>query len=111
MAGMDIPKPDQLDNASQGLRIIAHPVRLQILCNLLEEPMNVSELMSQIDISQPVLSQHLAKLRMLNVLSCDRQGKQVFYHLADPRFSDIIAAVKTVYCQGDNGVDKQGGPL
>jgi len=107
---MDIPKPDQLDSASQGLRIIAHPVRLQILCNLLDGPMNVSELITRIEISQPVLSQHLAKLRMLNVLSCDRQGKQVFYRLADPKFSDIIAAVKTVYCQKVNGTEK-GAPL
>ena len=109
MMAVDIPRPDQLDSASQGLRIIAHPVRLQILCNLLEGPMNVSDLITRIKISQPVLSQHLAKLRMLNVLSCDRQGKQVFYRLADPRFSDIIAAVKTVYCQEANDSDK-GAP-
>jgi ArsR family transcriptional regulator len=99
---MDIPRQDQLDSASQGLRIIAHPIRLQILCHLLEGPMNVSELIEQIKVSQPVLSQHLAKLRLLNVLNCERQGKQVFYRLADPAYSTIIAAVRTVYCQEAN---------
>ena len=102
----DIPRQDQLDNASQGLRVIAHPVRLQILCNLIERAMNVSELKERIDISQPVLSQHLAKLRMLNVLSCERQGKLVFYRLADPSYSAIISAVKTVYCQEAHNNEK-----
>jgi len=101
-----IPRQDQLDNASQGLRVIAHPVRLQILCNLIAGPMNVSELIAQTNISQPVLSQHLAKLRMLNVLNCERQGKLVFYRLADPSYSAIIAAVKTVYCQEAGEPDK-----
>ena len=107
---MDIPRQDQLDNASLGLRVIAHPVRLQILCNLLGGPMNVTELIEQIEVSQPVLSQHLAKLRMLNVLNCERQGKLVFYRLADPAFSAIIAAVKTVYCQEANDLNKGTRP-
>jgi len=109
IALMDIPEQDQLDNASQGLRVIAHPVRLQILCNLLERPMNVSELKEHIDISQPVLSQHLAKLRMLNILNCERQGKLVFYRLANPAYSAIISAIRIVYCQEANTADK-GAP-
>ena len=99
MARMDIPRPEQLHSASRGLRVIAHPVRLQILCNLINQAMNVSELIEQTGISQPVLSQHLARLRDLHIVNCQRQGKLVFYKLADPAYSAIIAAVKGVYCQ------------
>jgi ArsR family transcriptional regulator len=61
--------------------------------------MNVSELIAQTGISQPVLSQHLARLRDLHIVNCRRRGKMVFYQLADPAYSAIIAAVKAVYCQ------------
>jgi len=99
MTAMKIPEPEQLNSASRGLRVIAHPVRLQILCNLINQAMNVSELIEQTGISQPVLSQHLAKLRDLEIVICERQGKMVFYKLADPAYCSIIAAVKSVYCQ------------
>jgi DNA-binding transcriptional ArsR family regulator len=105
MAAMKIPKPEQLDSASRGLRVIAHPVRLQILCNLINQAMNVSELIEQTGISQPVLSQHLARLRDLHIVNCTRQGKLVFYQLADPAYSSIIAAVKAVYCQEAGNVN------
>lgn len=107
MPVMNIPETEQLNNASRGLRVIAHPLRLQILCNLINRAMNVSELIEQTGISQPVLSQHLARLRDLRIVNCERQGKMMFYRLADPAYSSIIAAVKAVYCQ-DTG-EANGG--
>ncbi len=101
---MEMPRPEQLDKASRSLRVIAHPVRLQILCNLIIRKMNVSELIEQTKISQPVLSQHLARLRSLNIVRGERHGQQIFYCLADPNYISIIAAVKHVYC--DDGKAK-----
>jgi len=93
-----MPRPEQLDTASRSLRVIAHPVRLQILCNLISRPMNVSELIELMNISQPVLSQHLARLRALAIVSFERRGQQIFYQLSDPNYSSLIAAVKHIYC-------------
>lgn len=107
---MEIPRPEQLDTASRSLRVIAHPVRLQILCNLITRNMNVSELIEETKISQPVLSQHLARLRALDIVSGERRGQQIIYRLADPNYSSIIAAVKHVYCS-DTHTGEQGTPL
>jgi len=89
---------DKLDKASQGLRGIAHPTRLAILCHLASGPMNVGELMLATDVSQASLSQHLAKLRLLNILKCERQGQQMFYQHTNPAFLAVINAIKDVYC-------------
>lgn len=95
---MMIPAEKDLNNASLGLRAIAHPLRLAILCRLIDKPLNVGELTELSGVSQPVLSQHLAKLRMLNIVSCERRGQNVFYQLANPAYAAIIEAIKAVYC-------------
>ncbi|MFQ5488870.1 MAG: ArsR/SmtB family transcription factor [Gammaproteobacteria bacterium] len=84
--------------AADGLRAIAHPLRLAILCELSEGPRNVSELLAVTEVSQPNLSQHLAKLRMLGILQCERRSQHIYYRLADPAFMGIVNALKSVYC-------------
>lgn len=84
--------------AAEGLRAIAHPLRLAILCELSEGPLNVSELLALTGVTQPNLSQHLAKLRMLGILQCERRSQHIYYRLVDPAFMRIVNALKSVYC-------------
>ena len=64
MIKMEIEKlEDRADEASQLLSAMANPKRLLILCNLLDQEMNVTELGVRIDLGQSPLSQHLARLR------------------------------------------------
>lgn len=97
-----IPEQRQLNEASLALRAIAHPVRLQLLCLLCEKPMNVTELMDATDSGQSSLSQHLAKLRMMNLLKCERRSQHVYYRLADEKLNTILDAIKSAYCPLDN---------
>ena len=60
--------------------------------------MTVSQLMTLTGASQSNLSQHLAKMRMLGLLRCERKSQQVFYQLADPAFAQIISALKVIFC-------------
>lgn len=90
---------ENLQAAANGLRAIAHPLRLAILCHLTEGPKNVGELLALTHVSQPNLSQHLAKLRMLGVLNSERRSQHIFYCLADNGFVRIVEALKTVYCK------------
>ena len=89
---------DQLQAAADGLRAIAHPLRLAILCELSAGPRNVSELLACTGAPQSNLSQHLAKLRMLGILQCERRSQHIYYHVADPAYLRIIEALKAVYC-------------
>ncbi|KAF0191697.1 MAG: ArsR family transcriptional regulator [Gammaproteobacteria bacterium] len=87
-----------IEDAAEGLRAIAHEVRLAILCYLADRPMNVSELVEATGTSQSNLSQHLAKMRLLNIVVPERRGTQVYYRLAQPGFKRVIKALQSIYC-------------
>jgi len=89
---------ESIKDAAQGLRAIAHELRLAVLCHLLSGPMCVNELMEATGASQSNLSQHLSKMRMMGLLTNEKRGQQVFYHIANPAFGDIVHALKKVYC-------------
>jgi ArsR family transcriptional regulator len=95
---MEMIPEDKIQQASEGLRAIAHQVRLSVLCHLLEQPMCVQELMEATGSSQSNLSQHLAKMRMLGIVENEKKGQQVFYRIANPAFEDLVQALKRIYC-------------
>ena len=95
---MDSIPTHKIAEATRLLRAVAHELRLVILCHLGEGPKTVSELLGLTDASQSNLSQHLAKMRMMGLLQCERRSQQMVYRLADPAFAQIIAALKNIYC-------------
>jgi len=89
---------DKIKNASQGLKAIAHELRLSVLCLLLERPMCVHELMEATGAAQSNLSQHLTKMRLLGVVENEKCGQQVIYRIANPALADLVHALKRIYC-------------
>jgi len=89
---------DKVKAASQGLRAIAHELRLTVLCLLLERPMCVHELMEATGAAQSNLSQHLSKMRMLGIVDNEKRGQEVIYRIADHGFADLVQALKKIYC-------------
>lgn len=92
-----IPK-ETIKQASEGLRAIAHELRLNVLCLLMNGPMCVSELLDATGASQSNLSQHLAKMRMMGIVENERKGMQVYYRISNPEFAKLILALKEIYC-------------
>ncbi len=88
----------KIQAASEGLRAIAHELRLSILCHLLEGPLCVQELMAATDAAQSNLSQHLSKMRILGLLTSEKRGQHVYYRLADPKWGDVLKALQCIYC-------------
>ncbi|UFH56304.1 helix-turn-helix transcriptional regulator [Spirosoma sp. KNUC1025] len=79
------------DQAAEILKIIAHPIRIRILLALAEQPsVNVSTLQEQLQIEQSLLSQYLIKMKDRRVLTSKRQGKEIFYSLADTSLLEVI---------------------
>ena len=91
-------EPDKISAAAEALKGIANERRLHILCVLLEGKKNVTALQAATGISQSNLSQHLAKMRVLGILTSERDGKQVYYALSHPAFKKIVMALKEIYC-------------
>ena len=89
----------EIQQTVQGLRAIAHELRLAILCHLVEGPLNVGEIIAKTGAAQSNISQHLAKMHLLGLVARERRGKQNFYYIADQKFVRIIEVLKSVYCQ------------
>jgi ArsR family transcriptional regulator len=75
---------------------LAHAKRQEILDNLRQKEMSVSELAEKTKISQSNLSQHLAILRAKGMVKARREGINVYYSISDTkiiRAFDLISEV------------------
>jgi DNA-binding transcriptional ArsR family regulator len=60
---------------------LSHPVRREILRLLRAGPLSAGELASHFDLTKPTLSVHFAKLREAELVTVERQGTSLIYHL------------------------------
>lgn len=72
---------------------LAHPVRLQILEALARRPLCVCELVALTGRRQANISQHLALLREVELVSCMRTGWNVYYRMNANRLASAIRAL------------------
>ena len=63
MANKLIDKEEDIQQAAQAIKAIAHPLRLKILCVLGDQEISVQDIVDQVGTSQSNISQHLAILR------------------------------------------------
>ena len=64
------------------LKVLADETRLAVIEQLLEGPMNVGQINESLGVEQTLLSHHLKVLRDAELVTSERQGKQVVYSLA-----------------------------
>lgn len=80
------------------LKLLANEDRLLLLCQLTQGEMCVSDLEQKLGIHQPTLSQQLGVLRNESVVGTRREGKNIFYSVADPAMLEILAVLYRLYC-------------
>ncbi len=83
------------ESAAEIFGLLSAPVRLKIISAVCDGERNVSDLLAQIDTTQPNMSQHLATLYRTGVLSKRRQGTQMVYSLRSERVATLCRAVCT----------------
>ena len=83
---------------SRLLKAMASEARLQIVCLLYERERSVSELTDRVGLSQPALSQHLARLRAERLVSTRRQAQTVYYTLDSEQVRYLLEALHRLYC-------------
>lgn len=73
---------------------IAHPARLCILAMLIkEEQSNVTDIQCCLDIPQPTISQHLAKLKAAGILTAERNGTEIIYKFKNEEIKKLILQI------------------
>ena len=75
---------------------LADPKRILILYALADKPRNVSEVASEVGISQPAASRHLNILRERGMVTAKREGQAVIYMLADARTIQELDLLRAV---------------
>lgn len=86
------------EEVSALLKALAHPGRLLIMGNLVAGKKTVTELQELCGISQSQLSQFLGRMRLENLISCERQGRFQYYAPADKRVVELIRSIQTIFC-------------
>ena len=84
--------------ASELLKLMSNRTRLLVLCKLFERELSVSELQSDLGISQSALSQHLSLLREASLVSTRRQGVEIYYTISDERVAILLDALQRAIC-------------
>ncbi len=85
------PELAAADLAAKFFRGLGDPTRVRILRMLVDEgDMNVGELVERIGAPQGRVSSHLACLRWCGYAISYREGRNVFYTLADPRVGELL---------------------
>jgi DNA-binding transcriptional ArsR family regulator len=96
------PELDQLmrnaRKASNFLKALSHESRLLLLCLLAERERSVSELENILSLRQSAVSQQLARLRYDGMVDTRRDGKTIYYSIANDDVRQVISVVYNIFC-------------
>lgn len=87
------------EEVSQTLKSLSHPVRLKVLCQVLESEKSVSQLTEFCEIPQSAMSQFLLRMKNEGLLTSHKEGTHVYYGLADPKIKKLLKSIKEIYCK------------
>ena len=83
------------ESVAELFSVLSTPIRLRIISAVCQGEKNVTQLLSEIDTTQPNMSQHLGMLYRSGVLSKRREGTQIYYRLQSERVATLCRAVCT----------------
>lgn len=72
------------------LRLLGNSARLSLVLRIGAGEVSVAELETELKIRQPNLSQHLAELRQAGLVGSRRDGRTVYYTLADSAAEAVV---------------------
>lgn len=102
----NVDKNRVFELAAELFGILSTPTRLRILNALCDKEKSVSELLAEIETTQPNLSQHLNLLYRAGVLAKRKEGTQVYYRVQSEQ---AVALCRTVCAQIAIELDEPGG--
>jgi len=89
---------EKATSASAFLKAISHEGRLMILCHLVSGEKSVTELEDLISARQAAVSQQLSRLRLEGLVVPRRDGKTIYYRLADDKPKRVLEVVYDLFC-------------
>ena len=94
---------NRYENTASKLKVMGHPVRLQILDMLRQGEICVCHIERALDKRQAYVSQHLMTLRDAGLVDSRKDGLQVYYQLLDDQVVEVLNLL--LGTQSSNGID------
>ena len=98
--------PAAFAEAAECLKTLAHPVRLRMVQLLLQGRYTVGELAEDSGVPDNVASEHLRLMQRCGFFTSEREGRRVYYQIAEPHLQNIMACVESRFLPGAN---RRGG--
>jgi DNA-binding transcriptional ArsR family regulator len=96
--------PGEVENfaaAAECLKTLAHPVRLRVVQMLLHGRFTVGELAEDSKIPDNAMSDHLRLLQRCGFLTSERDGRRVYYRVAEPHLKQLMACIEGRFLPSD----------
>ncbi|KAA5539093.1 winged helix-turn-helix transcriptional regulator [Roseiconus nitratireducens] len=93
-AGKPRGNVDAFVQAAECLKALAHPVRLRIVQLLLHGRFTVGELAEDCEVPDNVASEHLRLLQRCGFLTSEREGRRVYYRVAETHLEQLMACIE-----------------
>jgi len=91
---------EKLQESSEILRALAHPLRLKILEFIdRNKTINVNKIYNTMNLEQSITSQHLRILRVTGIVETKRNGKFIHYSIDYSKLSNVLKAIN-VFLKG-----------
>ncbi len=89
----------QARKAGDLLKALSHEGRLLILCILVEGEKSVSELEEIMNMPQAAVSQQLARLRFDRLVTTRRDGRMIYYSIANDEVAQLVGLLYEFFCK------------
>ena len=87
-----MPNKTDLKNMSNFFYAFSDNTRLRIIMLLSIKPLCVGEITNILDLNQTTISHQLKILKSLNIVSCDRVGKNIIYYVKNSSIENVLNA-------------------
>jgi DNA-binding transcriptional ArsR family regulator len=85
--------PEMLEQVASRFKVLAEPLRLELLNGLRDAERTVTELVELTGAGQANVSRHLALLHRNGLVSRRKEGLHVYYSIADPGIFELCELV------------------
>lgn len=82
---------EKIEALAEFYKVFGDATRIKILLALYEKELCVCDIATQLDMTQSAISHQLKVLKQMKLVKNRREGKSIFYALADSHVSTIIA--------------------
>jgi DNA-binding transcriptional ArsR family regulator len=85
---------DQLQQAAECLRTLAHPMRLYMVQLMLRQQLTVGKLAEACGIASHVASEHLRMMQHCGLLSRRHEGRRTYYQVGEPTVERLMECIE-----------------